>query len=122
MGWLATMLKLSCVCAVMLLPAAAVARDQWGALAFNNANRAYGFSYNYYSEYDAGQRALAECGRGCRLVLRFGNGCAAYATGYQGAYGWGHAYSRYDAEQIALNECGAHGGGCQIRVWGCNGG
>jgi hypothetical protein len=104
------------------LPAVPALAAQWGALAYNSANGAYGFSYNYASKYDADRRALNECGYGCQVVLRFGNGCAAYATGYDGSYGWGHYPTRYAAEQRALAECSARGGGCAIRVWACNGG
>ncbi len=117
-------IRILCVGAVML-PTTGASAAQWGALAYNSASGAYGFSYNYRSEYDADYRAISECaarGPGCEVVLRFGNGCAAFATGYNGAYGWGHDYTRYSAERIALGECGAHGGGCQIKVWACNGG
>lgn len=113
------------IAGILLLPflflcgaSAAAARDQHGSLAYNHSSGAYGFSYNYPDKYAADRRALTECGRGCRVVLRFTNGCAAFATGPGNAHAWGHAYTRSHAEQIALGKCG--GRGCRIRVWACN--
>jgi len=84
----------------------------------------WGFSFDYDNAYEADQRALAECGQGCRIVKNFATGCGAYAADqtYGGtAYGWGLATSEAQAKNIALDQCQYYGGDkCVIRVWACN--
>ena len=83
-----------------------------------------GFAFDYDNAYDADQRALAECGQGCRIVKNFSTGCGAYAadqTNNGTAYGWGVAMSKTRAKKIALTQCKSYGGTqCVIRVWACN--
>ncbi len=105
----------------LLAPGAALAN---GALAIDgNQGQAYGFSYDYPDMRGAEQRALRECGPGCRVVLRFSTGCGAYAADQargSTAYGWGTAASSQAAQNRAMSECSARGQRCMVRVWGCN--
>lgn len=115
---------LSALLSVALLGASAPALAA-GALAIDsNQGPAYGFSYDYAQMADAERRALSECGRNCRVVLRFQTGCGAYAadqTRGSTIYGWGTSSSRDGAQNRALDECGRAGGRrCIVRVWGCN--
>jgi hypothetical protein len=96
-----------------------------GALAIDsNKGDQYGFSYDYPNPEQAEQRALRECGRGCHVVLRFGNGCGAYAADQSktsGAYGWAITPSSNGAQKTAVSECQAKGGSrCMVRSWGCD--
>lgn len=96
-----------------------------GALAIDsNQGDQWGFAYNYPSAAQAEQRALSECGRGCRIVLRFSQGCGAYAADQargSTAYGWATAPQAGSAQQRALQECRSRGGSmCIVRSWGCN--
>jgi hypothetical protein len=96
-----------------------------GALAIDsNQGDQYGFAYNHPSMGAAEQRALSECGSGCRIVLRFNSGCAAYAADQANgstAYGWATAGSAGAAQGQAQSECRQRGGSsCTVRVWGCN--
>ena len=114
----------SVLVAVALLGASVSARAA-GALAIDsNQGPAYGFSYDYADMRDAERRAMNECGRNCRVVLRFQTGCGAYAADQRRGstiYGWGTSPSRDGAQNRALDECGRAGGQqCIVRVWGCN--
>lgn len=96
-----------------------------GALAIDsNQGSQYGFAYDQPSTSQAEQRALSECGGNCQIVLRFSNGCAAYAADQAGgstAYGWATASSGSAAQNRALSECQSKGGSsCVVRTWGCN--
>lgn len=99
---------------------------RYGSLAIDgNQGRSYGFAYNYSSQSDADERATSECGRGCYVVLTFGNGmCGAYAADQSSGstvYGWGKASDAGTAQNYARNACEQRGGrSCIIRVWGCN--
>lgn len=116
------MIKTLCV-GVFLL----VATDSWavGSLAIDsNQGDQWGFSYNHATVSDAEQRALRECGSGCRIVKTFSNECAAFAADQaygSTAYGWATASSRGQAQQSAMNYCSKQGGTqCQVRVWACD--
>jgi len=105
----------------LLVPGASLAN---GALALDsNQGPAYGFSYDYPDMRGAEQRAVRECGQGCRVVLRFATGCGAYAADQargSTAYGWGTAATGQAAQNRAMSECSARGRQCMVRVWGCN--
>src|SRR5688572_5092027 len=80
-----------------------------GALAIDsNQGPRYGFSYDYSTMSGAERRALNECGRGCRVVLRFSTGCGAYAADQargSTVYGWGTARTGPGAQNRAMSEC-----------------
>ena len=63
-----------------------------GALAIDtNQGDQWGWAIDHASEADARQRALRECGSGCRIVMTFSGACAAYAADQANAstaYGW----------------------------------
>jgi hypothetical protein len=111
------------VCALTLALAGDAAGN--GALAIDsNQGPRYGFSYDYSTMRGAERRALNECGRGCRVVLRFSTGCGAYAADQASGstvYGWGTARTGPAAQNRAMSECRAHGGSrCIVRAWACN--
>ena len=115
-------MALSCAVGGLLFGNSALAV---GALAIDgNHGKRYGFSYDYPDTRQAVQRALRECGSGCRVVLKFETGCGAYAIDQaagSSVYGWATSSSKSTAQSNALDECYAHGGtSCIIRVWGCN--
>lgn len=96
----------------------------WGALAIDsNQGSSWGWAINYPTVQQAEQRALAECGDNCHVVMRFSNQCGAFAADQESGstiYGWGKADSRVGAQNRALSECRRRGGtSCRIRVWGC---
>lgn len=98
----------------------------YGALAIDhNQGEAYGASYNFDTPGRAERAALRECGHGCTVVVRYENGCAAYAadqTHGSTIYGWAPGNSEHNAKRKAMRNCYNYGGqNCIVRVWGCEG-
>jgi hypothetical protein len=98
---------------------------KYGSLAIdNNQGSLYGFSNNYATAQEADTRALAECGKDCKVVKNFSTGCAAYAADQAKggvAYGWGSGVTGQEAKDKALEYCRKYGGtNCVVRVWSCN--
>jgi hypothetical protein len=96
-----------------------------GALAIDeNQGDQFGFAYDYASESEASDRALAECGSNCSVVQVFSSGCAAYAADQNSGstiYGWGTSEDGGEAQSLALQYCVSFGGtDCIVRSWGCN--
>jgi hypothetical protein len=101
----------------------AAAQDYYGAIAYSEADNAWGYSRNYSNREEAEQRALDECaarGSGCRVLVWFVNACGALAVANNGAYGsgWGSSLNRayYEARKV----CEKHGGSdCDIKCSVC---
>ena len=96
----------------------------WGALAIDsNQGPSWGWAINYPTVQQAEQRALAECGDNCHVVMRFSDQCGAFAADQEPGstiYGWGKDNSSVAAQNRALSECRRRGGtSCRVRVWGC---
>ena len=114
--------KLTFVLALSLSGGQAMAA---GALAIDsNKGNQWGWSEGQASTSQAEQRALSECGGGCRVVLTYGSGCGAYAADQAGgstASGWGTASSGGGAQSTAMSQCQSRGGrNCVVRAWSCN--
>ena len=98
-----------------------------GALALDsNQGPSWGWAIDYPTPSAAAQRALAECGGGCSIVMRFSDECAAFAADQAAGstvYGWAKGYdSGGVARARAMAECSGKGGtSCIVRVWGCTG-
>jgi Domain of unknown function (DUF4189) len=91
--------------------------DNWGAIAYEDADGHWGLSYNYATRAEAERIALSECGtRGCKIAIWFKNSCGAVA---QSATYWGvgEGNSRREAEKEALSSCGQRS--CEIVAWAC---
>ena len=112
--------------------------NRWGAIYYNPANRAVGFSENNTKGFrSANKEALASCikagggqnpiardGKGCRLKHEYRNLCAAIAVGgkEEGKGGTGTA-GEDDVEiakELALKGCSKHSNECVIRYSGCS--
>ncbi|MBS1196882.1 MAG: hypothetical protein H6R18_667 [Proteobacteria bacterium] len=91
------------------------AADNYGAIAFNSGTYAYGFAYDHKTQADANQRALSECGRGCKVVLELMNECGAIYRN-NSRYAWSNGRSRQAAENGARNQCGSN---CKLVAWSC---
>ena len=93
--------------------------EHFGAIAFSNSSGAIGYSYDYGSGNVAQERALQECGNGCKVVIAFTNACGALAVGAGHAYGAGWAGNRPAAEKIAMDYCTSRATGCNVARWVC---
>jgi len=106
--------------AALLFAMPAVAHADWfGAIAYNPGSGAYGYSIDYPDRYGAENRALYECGGGCRVAVWFRNACGALAVGYNGGWGSGWGSSRQRGEYEAINACSRYTSNCAIRAWAC---
>jgi hypothetical protein len=91
--------------------------DHFGAIAFSNNSGAIGYSYDVGSAREAQERALQECGHGCKVVVAFTNACGALAVGADRAYGFGWAGNKQAAESNAMNYCTSRTTGCNVAKW-----
>lgn len=109
-----------CGFAACLLLAGASSAQAAGAIAKGQGTRV-GYSHSFDTVQGASQRALNECGGGCKVILTFNQGCGAYAMDRNsGAYGVGRGANRATAENYAMGFCRKYGGtGCYIRTWTC---
>jgi len=106
---------------LIMAPGVSLARDFWGALAFNKETGRTGYTWNHWGPYGAKRAALRRCGYGCRIITTYRNSCIALAVG-RGAYGWANNHDRYTAKRRARRQCRRYGGyRCRIRVSVCSG-
>src|SRR5262245_14523170 len=72
----------------------------------------------------ARERALAECGGGCTVVITFHRFCAAFAADRTpGSLSWGRAAAstQAEAQDKAVDYCRLYDGkACQVRVTACD--
>jgi len=115
--------------------------NRWGAIYYNPANDAVGYSENNTEGYrSANKEALANCikagggenpvtrsdGKGCRRMSQYRNVCAAFAVGpdrnKKSRSGFSVINDDYieKAEQRALEECGQYSDKCAIKYSGCS--
>ena len=104
---------LAAIALLVALPAAA--QGKYGAIAFNKASHAYGYSFNQPTRIAAENRALTECGSGCTSMMWYANGCGALAISKE-RYGAGSAPTRPEAQKLAHERCGK---GCRTLVTSC---
>jgi hypothetical protein len=107
-----------------VLASAAPAFADFGAIAYDQHNCAFGRSWHYESPRHAADVAIAECNHpGCKVVLEVGSGqCGALAiTNDCHGYGWSTRPSRDAARLGALESCQRYNAGqCTVKVVDCN--
>jgi hypothetical protein len=106
------------------LASASPALAQYGAIAYDTANCAWGDSWNFPNQAAADQKALAECKHpGCKVMTQIGpHQCGALAA-TPDCHGWGWATrpSRAAAELGAMQECQGHNAGqCAVKLGDCD--
>ena len=111
-------LVLASLVVLMGSPTAAAA-DYYAAIAYSTESGAVGYSNDFSSRAGAENRALAECGADCEVVVWFKNGCGALATGADNGWGSAWATSRAAAETTALANCANETTSCTIERWVC---
>jgi hypothetical protein len=101
-----------------LVHAAAHPKKQaFGAIAYEPARRAVGYSYDFKSAREAKLEALRQCAEPtCEVVVSFHNACGAVAQG-QGRPFAVTGTTRAEAETKALRLCGQKA--CAIVAWAC---
>lgn len=91
-----------------------------GAIAKGAGTRT-GYAHGFDNTAQASNRALQECGAGCKVVVTFDTGCAALSMDRNSsAHGVARGANRATAENYALGFCRKFGGtSCYIRTWTC---
>ena len=110
------------LCVILAAGAAEAQSQKYGALAYDNATGAWGYSFDFNAPADARRRALNECAArspNCRLLTTFSNACAALATASDHSFGWAVRPFAREAAAAAHGECVRHGGiNCQVvQAW-----
>lgn len=98
------------------IPAAALAQEYYGAIAYSPATQAHGWANDHPSRSAAEKEALLHCrkeAKDCRVLVWFRNACGALAVGPKG-YGWAWADKQATAEIEALKNCSKHSAGCSV--------
>jgi hypothetical protein len=96
------------------------AKNNYGALAFNPASGAHGYSYDQRSRRAALDAARAQCGIGCSQTLQFKDSCGAIAASSErppARFALAGGDARDLAESRALAKCKDRG--CAIVAWVC---
>jgi serine/threonine-protein kinase len=105
----------------LLFPAAVLAADYFGAIAYSTRSGANGWAKDHPSREAAERAALAACSKhakDCKAVLWFKNGCGALAVSAK-AYGWGWGTTQALADGEAIKACAKHASGCKVKHQVC---
>lgn len=115
---LALTMALSLLSAGAPVHAAANPKKQaFGAIAYEPARRAVGYSYDFKSAREAKTEALRQCGESaCEVLVSFRNACGAVALGPGKPFAV-TGTTRSEAQTKALRRCGDKA--CQIVAWAC---
>jgi uncharacterized protein DUF4189 len=116
------------VAGVPLSTVAAPASASYGAVAYDQDSGKYGAAWNQPTQAEAFQSALQQCASPqCRVHPVEPKGCGALALSDKGKEGhtyWGGADRETldAAKHDAVAHCQTHtnGGGCTVRISGCN--
>ena len=96
----------------------------FGAVAFDGASGAFGFSYDARSQSEADRMALARCSGNCAIRARFNRTCLAVSGDINNSYrpyGYGLNNDIVAAQNRAKRECQNRGGDfCVIRARACD--
>ena len=112
---------------VMAMARPAAAQGVYGAFALSSSTGAYGFAYNFNTQEEARQRALAECVKrtssgDCKVSANIVRNCIAVARGNNNVFGWAIGWPVDERPERALNECaGANGADCKVVAQFCSG-
>ncbi len=92
------------------------------AIAFNEENGGWGYSFDQLTEDLAKKKATEKCPT-CTVRLTWNQGCGALAqsTTNNKLMSAATGFNRPAAESAARNDCQSKGGGtCKVVVWACN--
>ncbi len=98
-------------------------QGEHGAIALNAIDMVGSITARYLSQDQADSQALALCGKGCEIVLRFQvtGKCGALASSPDKKWGVGSGDSASSASAAAMKQCSSNGGqDCAVELQGCN--
>ncbi len=92
-------------------------KSAYGAIAYEPARRATGYSYDFKTAREAKVEALKQCGDpACEVLVSFHNACGAVARGRTKPF-TATGVTRAEAEAKALRRCADRT--CEIVAWAC---
>lgn len=93
------------------------AEDLYGAIAYSQSTKRYGYAWGKSTRTDAESAALRECGASDAFIAVWGkNTWLALAHGRGTSYGWDWDDSQEVAKSRALWECAQRASGCHLLV------
>jgi hypothetical protein len=120
----ARFIALAVTLALGVLASAGPARAQYGAIAYDQNNCAWGDSWNYANPALASANALSSCkAAGCKVLAQIGPAqCGALAaTGNCRGWGWATRPTRAESELAAMQECQKYNAGqCTLKLSDCD--
>jgi hypothetical protein len=91
--------------------------ESWGAIAFHRATGAFGYSFDYPGQREAGAAALDACANPeCIVVASYKNGCGALVNGPTGP-SVAEGVTAQEAETKARLQCTDPE--CRVIAWSC---
>ena len=106
----------------LFLLGSGVARADYGAIAYSSSTGRTGSSWNASCADEAQTLANNYCGTGdCRAIVWVQNGCAAFAIGDGGRYGWAWGNDLATAIGSALTTCSSTTTNCSVSARVCSG-
>jgi hypothetical protein len=115
------------VALIGVFASAAPAVAEYGSIAYDRTNCAWGRSWNYADQNGADARAMSECnaqGSNCQVVAQVGpDQCGAVAaTDSCSGYGWATRSSTNNAQVVAIEQCQNYNPGvsCSVKVTVCS--
>jgi hypothetical protein len=91
--------------------------ESWGAIAYHRATGAFGYSFDYPGQREAGTAALEACAHSeCIVVASYKNGCGALVDGPTGP-AVAEGVTAQEAETKARLQCPAPE--CRVIAWSC---
>ena len=109
---------------LLVVPAAALAQDYFGAIAYSPRSGAHGWANDQPSREAAAKAALSGCSKhakDCRPVVWFKNACGALAVSAK-VYGWGWGTTQTLADTQAMKACSEYAKGCRVKRRLCTAG
>lgn len=93
------------------------AADRFGAIAYSQSTRRYGYAWGKATQADADNTALKECGAADAFIAVYGtNQWLALAHGNGTSFGWGHDTTEQAAQSRAIDGCAKRASGCHVLV------
>ena len=117
-------MRLIGIFAVLALAAGGVqqafAADTYAAIAFSQANGHYGYGNKFRTRTEAEEKALQECGPGCKVVLWIRSQCGGMASGKGRGYGTFLGANERIVGDGSIAACEQRTSGCELRVAVCS--
>jgi serine/threonine-protein kinase len=107
----------------MAAPLSAFAGDLYGAIAYSQSTKAYGWATDYASQEEAEAGAMSACkdrASDCKSAIWFRNACGALSVGSDGGWGADWGADEQAARNKATHVCDGYSYDCQVVIAKCD--